>query len=201
VSVAALLASSGVINVVSRNQVSQETINSQTVNGYRFEPSSAAGGTWVSAWATYPVSNPSAVTSYVGAWNGSSWQQPSVPLTPPNSAQTWDVNLSWDSTRSRFVFALLDSLGNIWYGYSTGVSATCTPALSSQTGSFLAPNPIFVGLAPCQVGLYQVNFTVPPPNGAISGCDHAGDANLRIVLSSDQSPSFDTARICIATSN
>jgi hypothetical protein len=141
VSAGVLLASSGVINVISRNQVSHEIINNQPVTAYRFEPSTAAGGTWVSSWAAYPVSNPSAVTSYVGAWNGSSWQQPSVPLTPPNAAQTWDVNLSWDSTRSRFVFALLDSIGNIWYGYSTSASGTQW-VFGNQNGSGVA-QPVF----------------------------------------------------------
>jgi uncharacterized protein (TIGR03437 family) len=85
--------------------------------------------------------------------------------------------------------------------FSVAFAYTGAPALAPQTGSVLVPNPTFVGLAPGQVGLYQVNFTLPPPNGPISGCDHAGDANLRIVLSSDQSPSFDTARICVAVGN
>ena len=129
------LASSGVIIVLSRNQVSNES-----VTGYRWEPSTAAGSTWASSWATYPTSNPGAVTSYVNAWNGSSWQG-AVQLTPPNGAQTGDVNLTWDSTRSRFVFALLDLDENLWYGYSTDSSGT-TWAFGNQNGSGIA-QPVF----------------------------------------------------------
>ncbi|HEV3317528.1 MAG TPA: hypothetical protein VG488_11180, partial [Candidatus Angelobacter sp.] len=81
---------------------------------------------WASVWATYPASNTNAVTSYVSGWNGA-WQGP-VQLTPPNNLQTGDVNLSWDSVRQRFVFALLDfgsfANPNIWYGYSTDSSGS-----------------------------------------------------------------------------
>ncbi len=61
--VTALLASSGVINVLSRNQVSHEILGGQPITGYRWEPSTAAGTTWATAWATYPYSTPQSVTS------------------------------------------------------------------------------------------------------------------------------------------
>ena len=121
VGVAVLLASNGVINVTSRNQVSHEGTNGKELMGYRWEPSTAAGSTWATSWATYPVGNTSAVTSYVSGWNGI-WLGP-VKLTTPTNLQTADVNLSWDSVRNRFVFALLGvsttSNPTIWYGYST----------------------------------------------------------------------------------
>jgi hypothetical protein len=118
--VAILLASNGVINVISINQVSNENLV-----GRRWEPSTAAGSTWAATWATYPASNTNAVTSYVSGWNGA-WQGP-VQLTPPNNLQTGDVNLSWDSVRNRFVFTLLDvgaGTSNIWYGHSTDSSGS-----------------------------------------------------------------------------
>jgi hypothetical protein len=118
---AILLASNGVINVISTNQVSNENLT-----GFRWEPTTAAGATWAAAWATYPAGNTNAVTSYASAWNGG-WQSP-VPLTPPNGLQTGDVNLSWDPVRNRFVFALLDfgsfANPNIWYGHSTDSSGS-----------------------------------------------------------------------------
>jgi hypothetical protein len=84
---------------------------------------------------------------------------------------------------------------NLSFAYSGGLTS------SSQSSPFLMPNPVFVGLAPGEVGLYQVNFTVQPPNGSISSCDGVDEANLRIVLSSNSPPSFHTARICVATEN
>ena len=63
-------------------------------------------------------------------------------LTPPNGEQTGDVNLSWDSTRNRFVFALLDlESTNIWYGYSTDATGTAW-VFGNQNGSGVA-QPVF----------------------------------------------------------
>jgi uncharacterized protein (TIGR03437 family) len=84
-------------------------------------------------------------------------------------------------------------------GYSLSFAYTGGVTLSLQPTPVPVPNPSFVGPVPGQVGLYQVNFTVPAPNGPISGCDVSG-ANLRIILSTDysSSPSFGTARICVS---
>jgi hypothetical protein len=113
-----LLASSGVINVLSRNQVSHEN-----VTGYRWEPSTAVGSTaWASSWTTY-ANVQGQVASYVTAWNGSSWNSPSQ-LTPPNNQPVGDLNLAWDVSRQRFVFATLDAVENVWYGYSTDSTGT-----------------------------------------------------------------------------
>jgi uncharacterized protein (TIGR03437 family) len=78
------------------------------------------------------------------------------------------------------------------------VSFSYTGAALSLRGShFPVANPAFVGLTPGQVGLYQVNFVIQPPMGVPSACDGPDQANLRVTLFSNQSPSFDTARICV----
>lgn len=79
------------------------------------------------------------------------------------------------------------------FAYSGGT----VPALKSTP--FQAPNPVFVGLVPGQVGLYQVNFIVEAPAGPIADCTSLDQANLTVTLTNDQSPSIDTARICAAT--
>lgn len=114
-----LLASGGVIIVISTNLVSG---TGQVA--WRWEPSAAAGSTWVHSWAEFPVSNTNAFNSFVSAWNGSSWGAP-FQLTAPNGVQQGDVNVAWDSVRNRFVFCTLDGPGgNVWYGYSTDSSGT-----------------------------------------------------------------------------
>lgn len=134
----ALIASNGVINVVSRNQVSNES-----VTGYRWEPSTGAGSYWAASWATYPINNTNAVTSYVSAWNGK-WLGPTT-LTAPNGRATDDVNLSYDSVRNRFVFVLLDistlTTPNVWYGYST--DATGVSWAFGNKDSLGNPQPVF----------------------------------------------------------
>jgi len=61
----------------------------------------------------------------------------------------------------------------------------------------IVPTPLFSGLAPGYVGLYQVNFTVPPPppNG-IAHCSVPG-SNLTVSIGGQFS--FDGAGICVAT--
>ena len=114
-----LLASSGVITVISTNQASNEP-----VVGVRWEPSSAAGSTWATSWAAFPDSNPNSFNSYVSAWNGSAWGTPTT-LIAPNGQSQGDVNLAYDSVRSRFVFVTLDGPGgNVWYGFSSDSSGT-----------------------------------------------------------------------------
>jgi hypothetical protein len=125
--VVALIASSGVINVISRNQVSQEI-----GNGYRWEPSSAVGVTsdgsiksWATSWLTDDSLGPN---SYVSVWtkSSSSWTLP-IPLVV-NSNPVSDVNVAWDATRNRFVFVAIDSLNSVWYGYfdASGTAVTFT---------------------------------------------------------------------------
>jgi uncharacterized protein (TIGR03437 family) len=55
--------------------------------------------------------------------------------------------------------------------------------------------PQFAGLAPGYVGLYQINFLVPPP-GEISPCGGMVQSNLTVNIAGDFS--FDGAGICVA---
>lgn len=134
---AIVLASSGVIFFVSSNQVSHESIT-----GYRWEPSSAVGSTWATSFTTYPSSTHT-LTSYVSAWTGSTWNGP-TPLTTPNGSSTFDVNLSFDATRNRFVFVLIDDVpgfSNAWYGYSTDSSGSAW--VFGNKNSSGQPQPVF----------------------------------------------------------
>lgn len=69
------------------------------------------------------------------------------------------------------------------------------------------PQPLYAGLAPGYIGLYQVNFTVPPapPNG-IPQCAPAGTTEIgmnvvqsNLTVSIGGPFSFDGAGICVAT--
>ena len=94
--VAVVFASNGVINVLSTNQVSNEKDSKGfAITGYRWEPSTAAGSTWATSWATFVGS---ASTTYVSAWNGG-WLGP-FPIAPPDGSIAVDLNLGWDSVRS-----------------------------------------------------------------------------------------------------
>ena len=107
-----LLGTSGVIYIISTNRVS----NDDPLPHERWEPSSAAGTTWATSWQDLSLGS-----SYVSAWNGSSWASGQL-LSPPNSFGSIDVNLGWDQSRSRFVFATLANEfqgGSIWYGWSS----------------------------------------------------------------------------------
>jgi uncharacterized protein (TIGR03437 family) len=95
------------------------------------------------------------------------------------------------------------SFGPSGYGLSFAYSSVNSggTAVSPLATPVPMPNPSFVGPVPGQVGLYQVNFTVPTPNGPISVCAPPDDANLRVTVFTNQwfDPVFDTARICVST--
>jgi uncharacterized protein (TIGR03437 family) len=88
-------------------------------------------------------------------------------------------------------------------GYRLSFAYVGGSNVSPQATPVSTPNPSFVGPVPGEVGLYQVNFTVPPPSGPISACVAPDVANLRITLLTTQffDPAFDTARICVSTTN
>ncbi len=85
--------------------------------------------------------------------------------------------------------------------FSLSFAYTGTLASSSQTNPAPISKPVFVGLSPGEVGLYQVNFVVQQAGGVVSGCDGNDQANLRVILSTSLSPSFDTARVCVVAGN
>jgi hypothetical protein len=179
VSAALLVGSGGVIFVISTNLVSNDGSSAD-----RWEPTSASGTTWVHAWAQIQDAN-----SFASSWNGGSWNPPQ-PLTAPNGLGTNDVNMNWDSVRSRYVVVALDfgSPHNVWYGYSMDSSGTSwvfgnnnQPIFSASTADWDYPS---VGVdASGRVIVGAVAF--PGPSGYYS------------VVSSDgntfSSPSFVTS--------
>ena len=62
----------------------------------------------------------------------------------------------------------------------------------------LVPAPLYSGLVPGYVGLYQVNFVVPPPPVGTQACSGAAHSNLTVSVGGQFS--FDGAGICVAPS-
>jgi uncharacterized protein (TIGR03437 family) len=60
------------------------------------------------------------------------------------------------------------------------------------------PAPLFVGLTPGYVGLYQVNFSVPTPPSGTPACGSGVNSNLTVTLTGPAS--FDGAAICVDVS-
>ncbi len=74
-------------------------------------------------------------------------------------------------------------------------------AASSKPIDFSA-QPTFAGLAPKQIGLYQVNFVVPAPRPGTLSCGAAITSNLTVSVTGSTfgSPyTFDGAAICVDT--
>jgi uncharacterized protein (TIGR03437 family) len=86
---------------------------------------------------------------------------------------------------------------NLQFDYRPNASPS-TPTLNSSTTS--TAQPIFAGLTPGEVGLYQINFTVPTPPPGTPVCGAPVESNLTIsVVASGQS--FSGAAICVDTSS
>jgi uncharacterized protein (TIGR03437 family) len=60
------------------------------------------------------------------------------------------------------------------------------------------PMPLYSGLVPGYVGLYQINFTVPPPPVGVQPCSATVQSNLTVSVGG--LASFDGAGICVAPS-
>lgn len=84
------------------------------------------------------------------------------------------------------------------FTYRGATAASASPALSQ---------PLFAGLTPGQVGLYQINFTVPMLSGPIADCSSPDGANLVLTLFNSTTDlggyvpiqGLDYARICVGT--
>ena len=68
-------------------------------------------------------------------------------------------------------------------------------ALAAKPGSFATPAPVFSGATAGFVGLYQINFIVPPAPPALPHCDNSIQSNLTVSVGSPFS--FDGAAICV----
>jgi uncharacterized protein (TIGR03437 family) len=58
--------------------------------------------------------------------------------------------------------------------------------------------PLFSGLAPGYIGLYQINFVVEPPSTSVVSCGNSVQSNLTVSVGGQFS--FDGAGICVAPS-
>jgi uncharacterized protein (TIGR03437 family) len=73
------------------------------------------------------------------------------------------------------------------------------PVLNSSLTT--TAQPVFAGLTPSQVGLFQVNFVVPPPPAGTPLCGAPLASNLTISISAADGQSFSGAAICVDTSS
>jgi len=119
----ALLAVNGVIRLDPNHPTN--TVSS-TQNLTRWEPSGAAGSTWMHAWLEYNPKIGTGFASYTSDWQTSPWTTP-VQLTAPSGNQLGDVSVAWDPFRSRFVMVGFDALTTtIWYAYSNSTGTAWT---------------------------------------------------------------------------
>ncbi len=99
--------------------------------------------------------------------------------------------------------ASLISAITLQYDYRPNAEPSMPAVLPSITST---AQPLFVGLTPGQIGLYQINFVVPPPPPGTPLCGAAVQSNLTISVAGDvasiagdnpSSRSFDGAGICV----
>ncbi|HTC90297.1 MAG TPA: hypothetical protein VK686_18445 [Bryobacteraceae bacterium] len=82
------------------------------------------------------------------------------------------------------------------FDYRPNASASMPILNSSLTTT---AQPVFAGLVPGQVGLYQINFVVPPPPAGTSVCGAPVESNLTVSISAADGQSFSGAAICVDT--
>lgn len=76
-------------------------------------------------------------------------------------------------------------------------SANAAPSMPQSAGPPTVKDELqFVGLTPGQIGLYQINFVVPPPPAGTAACGGA-QSNLTVSVLAAAGGSFDGAAICV----
>jgi len=107
------------------------------------------------------------------------------PVTPPVQA----------GTPSPLPAAVATEAFYLRYDYSPDAAPTLPQMAGAPTGKSQLQ---FVGLTPGQVGLYQINFLVPPPPAGTVACGAAGiQSNLTVGILAAAGGSFDGAAICV----
>ena len=102
-------------------------------------------------------------------------------------AAPWAVVKSGDVTPSP---APTVTGGTMSYDYRLNASPSSVRLAGSD------PYLRFVGMSPGSVGLYQINFVVPPPPAGLRECDNISvNSNLTVTLMAGTS--FDGAGICV----
>ena len=81
---------------------------------------------------------------------------------------------------------------NLRFDYTPNASPS--PPTTSQFTA--APQPLFAGLTPTEVGLYQINFVVPAPPSGAQNCGAPIESNLTISVDIS-GQSFSGAAICV----
>ncbi len=98
-------------------------VSADTDRTYKWEPSSAAGLTWVTGWNGLTSGPNFTVTSTIASvrpWRDGAWG-PETVLRAPNNQNVQDFYVAWDFRRQRFVFVVIDSVSplSVWFGIST----------------------------------------------------------------------------------
>jgi uncharacterized protein (TIGR03437 family) len=83
------------------------------------------------------------------------------------------------------------------FNYRPNALATRPPQFAYFPGSLIIP--MYTGLVPGYVGLYQVNFVLPPTPAGTVACGTGVQTNLTVSLGGRTS--FDGAGICVSPSN
>jgi len=179
-SITATFSSQGAIALQSLNQVSNSGIS--PISSYRWEPSSADSGGWISSWHDVGTVRGSPdygnTHAYTSMWSGSTWSAPTEHRTPSgvpagqscgfppaSNSQIMDTYTYWDAWRMRYALVAVDygGVGNsAWVQYS-----------SDSTG--LTWNPMTLAMEGCLAGPVQWDF----PSVAVSS---AGSNAGRIVV-------------------
>lgn len=88
--------------------------------------------------------------------------------------------------------------------YDYAANASPSKPIAAPIGALPLAPPPFAGLAPKQIGLYQVNFVVPTPPAGTQPCGATITSNLTVSLATNDygtGYSFDGAAICVDPSS